>query len=49
VPFGYFENTSAGSVVVWNHTAAKQLFSDLGQDHPLPKNLITGSSVLGTT
>ena len=48
VPFGYFENTSAGSVVVWNHTAAKQLFSDLGQDHPLPKNLITGSSVQGT-
>ena len=48
VPFGYFENTSAGSVVVWNHTAAKQLFSDLGQDQPLPKNLITGSSVQGT-
>jgi hypothetical protein len=34
--------------VVWNHTAAKQLFSDLDQDQRLPKNLITGSSVQGT-
>jgi len=33
---------------VWDHTAATQLFSDLGQDQPLPKNLITGSSVQGT-
>jgi len=49
VPFGHFASTSAGSVVVWNHTAARQLFRDLGQDKPLPANLITGSSVLGTT
>jgi len=48
VPFGHFASTSAGSVVVWDHTAATQLFSDLGQDQPLPKNLITGSSVQGT-
>ena len=48
VPFGGFENTSAGSVVVWNTTAAKQMFSDLGHDQALPKSLITGSSVQGT-
>jgi LCP family protein required for cell wall assembly len=49
VPFGHFASTStAGSVVVWNHTAARQFFSDLGHDRPLPKNLVTGSSVQGT-
>ena len=49
VPFGQFATTSAGSVVEWNTTAAKQFFSDLAHDQPLPKNLITGSSVQGTT
>jgi LCP family protein required for cell wall assembly len=48
VPFGYFASTSVGSVVVWNHTAATQFFSDLGHDQALPKNLVTGSSVQGT-
>jgi LCP family protein required for cell wall assembly len=49
VPFGQFANTSVGSVVEWNPTAAKQFFSDLAHDQALPKNLITGSSVQGTT
>ncbi|MFY9929950.1 MAG: LCP family protein, partial [Streptosporangiaceae bacterium] len=48
VPFGGFANTSAGSVVEWNTTAARQLFYDLGHDQALPKSLITGSSVQGT-
>ena len=48
VPFGQFANTSVGSVVEWNITAAKQFFYDLAHDQPLPKNLITGSSVQGT-
>ena len=48
VPFGQFANTNVGSVVEWNTTAAKQFFNDLGHDQPLPKDLITGSSVQGT-
>jgi anionic cell wall polymer biosynthesis LytR-Cps2A-Psr (LCP) family protein len=49
VPFGRFASTSVGSVVEWNTAAAKQFFSDLGHDQALPKNLITGSSVQGTS
>ena len=49
VPFGQFANTNVGSVVEWDPTAAKQFFNDLGHDQPLPKNLVTGSSVQGTT
>jgi len=41
-------STPAGSAVEWDHTAASQFFSDLGHDRPLPKNLVTGSSVQGT-
>jgi LCP family protein required for cell wall assembly len=41
-------STSVGSAVEWDHTAATQFFSDLGHDRPLPKGLITGSSVQGT-
>jgi len=48
VPFGGFANTGVGSVVEWNTAAARQFFSDLGQDRALPKTLITGSSVQGT-
>jgi len=40
--------TAAGSAVQWNHTEATQFFSDLAHDQPLPKNLVTGSSVQGT-
>ena len=41
-------STSVGSAVQWNQTEARQFFSDLGHDQPLPKDLITGSSVQGT-
>jgi anionic cell wall polymer biosynthesis LytR-Cps2A-Psr (LCP) family protein len=49
VPFGGFGNTSAGSVVEWNVAEAKVFFHDLATDTPLPKNLITGGSVAGTS
>ena len=48
VPFGGFETTSVGSVVLWNTAAAKEFFGDLARDQTLPKNLITGSSIEGT-
>jgi hypothetical protein len=41
-------STAAGSAVQWNHTEATQFFNDLAHDQPLPKNLVTGSSVQGT-
>jgi LCP family protein required for cell wall assembly len=40
--------TAAGSAVAWNRTEARQFFNDLAHDQPLPKDLITGSSVQGT-
>jgi hypothetical protein len=49
VPFGGFGNTSAGPVVEWNVPEGKVFFNDLATDKPLPKNLITGASVAGTT
>ena len=49
VPFGHFAITSAGSVVVWDTAAATQFFNDLAHDRPLPKNLISSTSVRGTT
>ena len=49
VPFGGFGNSSAGSVVEWNVPEAKVFFNDLATDKPLPKNLITGASVAGTS
>jgi LCP family protein required for cell wall assembly len=49
VPFNGFGNTSAGSVVEWNIPEAKVFFHDLGTDTPLPKNLISGASVAGTS
>jgi LCP family protein required for cell wall assembly len=41
--------TSAGSAVLWNHAEARQFFGYLGRDKPLPKSLVTGSAVQGTT
>ena len=41
-------STAAGSAVQWNHDEATQFFHDLAHDQPLPKDLITGSSVQGT-
>jgi len=35
--------------VAWNRTAARQFFNDLAHDQPLPKNLVTGSSVQCTS
>ena len=49
VPIGPFASTSVGSVVEWNYAAATQFFNDLAHDRPLPKNLISGTSVQGTT
>lgn len=40
--------TASGSAVGWNRTEARQFFNDLAHDQPLPKNLVTGSSVQGT-
>ena len=41
-------STAAGSAVQWNHDEATQFFHDLAHDQPLPKDLVTGSSVQGT-
>jgi LCP family protein required for cell wall assembly len=41
-------STPAGSAVQWNHDEATQFFHDLAHDQPLPKDLVTGSSVHGT-
>lgn len=49
VPFGGFGTSSAGSVVEWNVPEAKVFFNDLATDKPLPRNLITGASVAGTS
>jgi len=48
VPFGSFENTSAGSVVVWNKSQAVEMFKDLAADKPVPKSLLTSTSLEGT-
>jgi LCP family protein required for cell wall assembly len=48
VPFGGFESTSVGSVVLWDRPAALQLFDDLAKDRPVPKSLLTGSSAKPT-
>ncbi|HEX3957027.1 MAG TPA: LCP family protein [Trebonia sp.] len=48
VPFGSFENTSVGSVVTWNTSQARELFGDLATDKPIPKSLLTGTSLEGT-
>jgi len=49
LPADPFASTSAGSVVEWDNAAAKVFFHDLATDTPLPKNLVTGGSVAGTT
>jgi LCP family protein required for cell wall assembly len=48
VPFGYFENTSVGSVIRWNSAKALQLFGDLAKDKAVPKSLLTGTTLQGT-
>ena len=48
VPFGYFENTSAGSVIRWNQAAARELFHDLATDTAVPKGLLSKTAIQGT-
>jgi hypothetical protein len=36
VPIGEFTESDAGSVVVWNHDAARKLFDALASDAPVP-------------
>ncbi|MGH3188523.1 MAG: LCP family protein [Streptosporangiaceae bacterium] len=48
VPFGGFATTNVGSVVTWNTAEAKQFFNDLATDRPLPKDLISNTSLEGT-
>jgi LCP family protein required for cell wall assembly len=48
VPFGSFANTSAGSVVMWNKSQALELFGDLAADKPVPKSLLSHTSLQGT-
>jgi LCP family protein required for cell wall assembly len=48
VPFGYFENTSVGSVVRWDHAKATELFNDLAADKPVPKSLLSKTGLQGT-
>ena len=48
VPFGGFQTTSVGSVVTWNTAEATQFFNDLATDQPLPKDLISNTSLEGT-
>jgi LCP family protein required for cell wall assembly len=39
VPIGEFTDSDAGSVVVWNHDAARELFDALASDAPVPASL----------
>ncbi|MDT5018298.1 MAG: hypothetical protein QOD39_4458 [Mycobacterium sp.] len=40
VPIGEFSGSDSGSVVVWDNDVADQLFSALGSDSPVPKDVI---------
>ena len=40
VPIGDFTGSDAGSVVVWDHEAARRLFDALARDAPVPPTLI---------
>jgi LCP family protein required for cell wall assembly len=40
VPIGEFTGSDSGSVVVWNHDAAGQLFSALSSDSPVPQDVL---------
>jgi hypothetical protein len=42
VPIGEFTGSDAGSVVVWNHDAARRLFDALASDAPLPSAALEG-------
>jgi LCP family protein required for cell wall assembly len=40
VPIGDFTENGSGSIVEWDHDAAKQLFSALGSDTPIPQDVL---------
>jgi hypothetical protein len=40
VPIGDFTGSDAGSVVVWDHDAAKRLFAALASGGPVPSTLL---------
>jgi LCP family protein required for cell wall assembly len=42
VPIGEFTGNDSGSVVVWNHDAARQLFEALGADAQVPHTVLEG-------
>jgi LCP family protein required for cell wall assembly len=44
VPFGGFANEAVGSVVLWDHAKATELFSDLANDRAVPKSLLSSGS-----
>jgi LCP family protein required for cell wall assembly len=44
VPIGQFTDSDAGSVVVWNHDAARELFDALAADAPVPAAALDGQS-----
>lgn len=49
VPLGGYGSESVGSVVLWDHAKATELFSDLANDRAVPQSLLSGSSVSGTS
>jgi LCP family protein required for cell wall assembly len=40
-----YYTSNAGDAVEWNQAAATELFSDLAQDKPVPKSLLSGTTV----
>jgi len=49
VPVDGFATESVGSVVLWNHGLATELFGDLANDRAVPKSLLSGSSSTATS
>jgi LCP family protein required for cell wall assembly len=45
VPIGSEPDLAVGDVVIWNTTQASELFNALKTDQPVPKSLLTGSSL----
>jgi LCP family protein required for cell wall assembly len=45
VPIGSQQALAVGDVLIWSQTQAGQLFNALKTDQPVPKNLLSGSSL----
>ena len=43
VPISGSEDTAAGSALVWDHSQASQLFTDIQNDRPIPAGLLSGT------